>query len=165
MKLVAACFLAGILTAACVPTSFDATSGSVPTTTPAPSEPTINVDPFTTLTNDARSVESLNPLEVDTLLGMAAQGHADDMSINDYFSHTSQDGRTLGDRVSAVGYDYCWAGENIAYGYSSQASVFAAWMNSPGHRANILSSNATEYGLGHAADGNYWVMVLGRPGC
>ena len=99
------------------------------------------------------------------VLTIAAQTHANDMSDNSYFSHTDLEGGRVATRVTQTGYDWCWVGENIAYGYSTQASVFQAWMDSPGHKANMLSANPTEFGLGHASTGNYWVLVLAKPGC
>lgn len=122
-------------------------------------------DPFEGLLTTARAAVSLNPLAVEDRLTVAAQAHAEDMSANDYFSHTDLNGGSVADRVTASGYDWCWVGENIAYGYTTQTNVFNAWMDSPGHRANMLSASPTEFGLGHASDGNYWVMVLGKPGC
>lgn len=120
---------------------------------------------FKALMNGARVSNSLGPLTTDTRLTNAAQGHADDMSIRGYFSHTSPEGKTVGDRIHAQGYNYCWAGENIAMGYATPADAFAAWMASPGHKANMLSSQAQEFGLGHAPSGQYWVLVLAKPGC
>jgi uncharacterized protein YkwD len=114
--------------------------------------------------NTARAGPGLNPLAYSTQLGAAAQGHADDMSINGFFSHVGSNGSTLGQRVSAQGYGFCWAAENIAQGQPSNAATFTAWMNSPPHRANILSSQPTQFGLG-VAPGNTRVLVLARPGC
>jgi uncharacterized protein YkwD len=122
-------------------------------------------DPFKGLINTARSAVSLSPLAAEQRLTIAAQTHANDMSDNSYFSHTDLDGGSVATRVTETGYDWCWVGENIAYGYSTQASVFQAWMDSPGHKANMLSANPTEFGLGHASTGNYWVLVLAKPGC
>jgi uncharacterized protein YkwD len=122
-------------------------------------------DPFVDLLTTARAAVSLQPLATEQRLTIAAQAHAEDMSDNNYFSHTDNSGGSVADRVDDTGYDWCWVGENIAYGYSTQGSVFQAWMNSPGHKANMLSANPTEFGLGHAPSGNYWVMVLAKPGC
>ena len=155
--------MAAMLTA-CMGTSLPgggiASSG---TTYPAVTAPS----PFTSLMNNARSAASRGPLVVNSRLTAAAQAHADDMSINDYFSHTSMDGRSMGDRIRATGYSYCWAAENIAAGQSSQTAVFNDWMASSGHKANMLSAKAKEFGLGHATGGSYgdyWVLNLGNPG-
>ena len=120
---------------------------------------------FAGLLNAERSSHALGPLANEARLATAAQGHADDMSIRGYFSHVSANGDTLGDRISATGYNFCWAGENIAQGYATPAAVFSAWMNSQGHRDNMLSALPSEFGLGHAPSGNYWVLVLAQPGC
>jgi len=147
-----------------------ACSGAAPpasTNTPpglAPAPPSGFADPFANLMNTERGNLALGPLSQDAKLAQAAQGHATDMSINSYFSHTSLDGRKMSDRIAATGYDYCWAGENIAQGHPSQSAVFSAWMNSAGHRANMMSSQATEFGLARAP-GNYWVLLVARPGC
>jgi len=137
-------------------------SGGISPTVPAP-VPGF-ADPFQNLLNAERANQARGPLSQDTRLANAAQGHAYDMSINSFFSHTSSDGRTLGNRISATGYNYCWAGENIAQGQNSQAAVFSAWMNSAPHRANMMSGQPTEFGFAQAP-GNYWVLVLARPGC
>ncbi len=162
MRFLPFALLAVLFLQACMGSAPPIGSGAAPALSPPP--PAGFADPFQSLLNSERGSNSLGPLTQDTRLGQAAQGHATDMSINNYFSHTSQDGRTLGDRVSATGYRYCWAGENIAQGHPSQSAVFTAWMNSSGHRANMLSGQATQFGLAHAP-GNYWVLVLGRPGC
>ena len=82
-------------------------------------------------------------------------------------SHTGTDGSNPGDRIARAGYRFSAWGENVAIGYPDAASVMDGWMNSPGHRANILSGNVTEIGIGlaYAADGTpYWTMDLARPG-
>ncbi len=112
--------------------------------------------------NNARKGPGLNPLSYNAKLAAAAQAHANDMSTNGFFDHVGSDGSTFGQRIRAQGYNYAWAGENIAWGYASEAALFAAWMNSPGHRANILSAEPTEFGLA-LAPGNYWVLELARP--
>ncbi len=119
---------------------------------------------FQSQMNTARAGPGLNPLAYSTQLGGAAQGHADDMSINGFFSHVGSDGSTVGQRVRAQGYGFCWVGENIAQGQPSNAATFTAWMNSAPHRAIILSSEPTQFGLG-VAPGNTRVLVLARPGC
>jgi len=81
-------------------------------------------------------------------------------------SHTGGDGSTLAVRIDRIGYSWSRLGENVAYGFPDAASVVAAWMTSPGHRANILSVN-TQFGLGIAlgVDGlPYWTQVFGTPG-
>ncbi len=103
-------------------------------------------------------------------LTQAATAHSQDMAAKNYFSHTSQDGRTPGARITAAGYAWSAFGENIAAGQTSVDSVMAAWMASPGHCANIMSPNPTEIGVacvdGSAGDtySTYWTMDLARPG-
>jgi uncharacterized protein YkwD len=102
------------------------------------------------------------PLRVDDRLVAAAQGHSADMAARDYFSHTSPEGLGPGDRTAAQGY-LQWSGENIAMGYPTAAAVVAGWMNSDGHRANILNCNSVAIGVGAADsdDGIYWTQVFG----
>ncbi|MEE9428767.1 MAG: CAP domain-containing protein [Paracoccaceae bacterium] len=140
------------------------TEGPIGGGLPPPGAP----DPFPTFTgllNGARTPIGLNPLTISAPLMATAQGHADDMSSNGFFSHTGTGGSTLGTRLTAQSYNYCWAGENIAQGHSTNSATFTAWMNSPGHQANMLSSQPTEFGLALAPAGNYRVLVLARPGC
>jgi uncharacterized protein YkwD len=111
------------------------------------------------LVNEERAAESLPPLAWDASLALAAQAHAEDMVANGYFSHDSPDGRTFADRVRETDYPGAPTGENIAAGYPSPAAVVEGWMNSPGHRANILSGRSTELGVGLAE--RHWVQVFG----
>ncbi len=94
------------------------------------------------------------------LLEKAATNHSADMNTNDYFSHTSKDGRTLGQRVTAVGYVWRGLGENIAKGYANEEAVIQGWKNSAGHCENIMSVDMKEMGLGKSGD--YWTQVLGK---
>ena len=119
---------------------------------------------FGTLISRERSRRGLGKLQVSSKLSAAAQAHANDMSRRGFFSHTSSDGRTIGQRVAATGYGHCWVSENISWNRSTEAEAFARWMASPGHRRNMLARDPTEYGLA-VAPGNYRVLVLGRPGC
>lgn len=114
--------------------------------------------------NAERSAKGLSRVDSSGRLTKAAQGHANDMSATGQFSHRSSDGRQLGDRVRGQGYGYCVLAENIAQGQRDVSDVVRVWMASPGHRRNILNPQVTEFGLGRAA-GNYWVLVLARPGC
>nr|MDN5934384.1 CAP domain-containing protein [Pseudonocardia sp.] len=112
------------------------------------------------LTNAERTDAGCDPLDTDPRLAAAAQGHAEDMSRNGYFDHVSQDGRRFDDRINARGYPSP-GGENIAQGQESAAEVVAAWMNSPGHRRNILDCEFTAIGVGFDDDGDYWVQNFG----
>lgn len=102
-------------------------------------------------------------LAADARLARAAQAHAADMVANSYFSHTGADGSSVGDRVKRQGYGFCFVAENIAQGQKTAASALAGWKGSAGHRKNMLSEFATQFGMAQA--GETWVMVLGKPGC
>lgn len=111
-----------------------------------------------TLTNQERAKEGLKPLATDAKLMDAAREKSTDMRTGKYFSHTSP---TLGspfDRMKALGIDYRAAAENIAMGQTSAEEVVKAWMNSPGHRANIMNGNFTHIGIGYDAQGHYWTQ-------
>ena len=120
------------------------------------------------LTNQERQSAGLPPLAVNAQLVLAAQIHADNMARLDQLSHElpSTSLPTPEDRLSFVGYSYSSWGENIAYNYPDAAAVVAGWMASPGHRANILSPNYTEIGVGVALNSRgepYYCLVFGRP--
>jgi Cysteine-rich secretory protein family len=120
-------------------------------------------------TNNDRKIADLTGLTVNPLLQEAAQDKADDMASKSYFAHTSPDGKTPWYWFDQVGYNYKYAGENLAIDFSESADVETAWMNSPEHRANILDGNFTEIGMA-TADGfyeghptTYVVELFGRP--
>ena len=124
------------------------------------------------LTNIERANAGLQPLTLDLQLVDAAQDHSNDMAQDDFFSHTGADGSTVGSRVTDTGYQYSTVGENIAAGQTTAAEVVEGWMNSPGHRANILNGNFTEIGIGYEYLANdtgsvnynhYWTQVFGTP--
>ncbi|MGW0659048.1 CAP domain-containing protein [Streptodolium elevatio] len=109
------------------------------------------------LANVERAKNGCGPLSEDPELKAAALGHSQDMAARDYFSHTGQDGRSAGDRITAAGYSWSTWGENIARGQQTPESVMEAWMNSPGHRANILNCSFKDLGVGvHIASGGPW---------
>lgn len=111
-------------------------------------------------TNAQRAAAGCAPLRSDGQLARAAQAHARDMANGGYFSHDSRDGRSFADRILAAGYPGP-GGENIAYGQSSPDEVVRDWMDSPGHRENILNCEFTTLGVGYDPDGNYWVQDFG----
>lgn len=120
------------------------------------------------LINQARSGEGLPALTNQSQLTSAARIHSDDMACNNFFSHTSPTTGSPFDRITAAGYSYSWAGENIGAGYPTPADVVSAWLNSAGHRANILNTNYTHIGIGYAAwpdsdYGVYWTAVFAAP--
>jgi uncharacterized YkwD family protein len=115
-----------------------------------------------TLVNQERAKQGLAPLtNNNTQLSNVARTKSKDMADNNYFSHTSPTYGSPFDMMKQFGITYSAAGENIAMGQPTAASVMTAWMNSPGHRANILSANFTEIGVGIAKDSSgaiYWTQ-------
>ncbi|TFE03285.1 CAP domain-containing protein [Jeotgalibacillus sp. R-1-5s-1] len=115
------------------------------------------------LTNQEREKAGLAPLSVDQTLAKTAKEKSLDMQRNNYFSHTSPTYGSPFDMMKQFGVQYRSAGENIAMGQRTPEEVVKAWMNSPGHRQNILSSSYTHIGVGHAENGNYWTqMFIGK---
>ena len=106
-----------------------------------------------TLTNAERAKQGLAPLQADTKLMAAAREKSEDMQKNNYFSHTSPTFGSPFDRLKALGISYKAAGENIAKGQRTPAQVVQAWMDSPGHRANILNDKYTHLGVGFVENG------------
>lgn len=100
------------------------------------------------LANDARVQNGLSELTPNALLSKAAQNKANDMLAKQYFSHNTPDGATPWSFIKAVGYSYTTAGENLAIDFTEAENIQSAWMNSPGHRANILNKNFQEIGIG-----------------
>ena len=112
------------------------------------------------LVNVERSKAGLSPLEYDWELSRVARYKSQDMSDLGYFSHTSPTYGSPFQMMKSFGISYRSAGENIARGYTTPASVVEGWMNSQGHRANILNSSFTEIGVGYVANGNYWTQMF-----
>jgi len=142
-------------------------TGCVTTTAPtaAPSIPASSVTApagsMTFLMNQARGAQGLSGVVENARLSRAAALHAQDMVAQDYFSHTGANGSRFTQRAQAAGYG-CAIAENIAFGQMSEAEVMQSWMDSAGHRRNILLSNAREFGIGRS--GTMWVMMIGS-GC
>jgi uncharacterized protein YkwD len=114
--------------------------------------------------NSVRAQFGKPPVAYNKRLEKAAKVHARDMQRNGVRSHTGSNGTQLQHRVAKSGYRYCFAAENIGWGQKSMQNVMQAWMNSSGHRANMLSGKARDIGIAQTDDG-IWVMVLGRDGC
>jgi uncharacterized protein YkwD len=112
---------------------------------------------------DGETMPPVGPLARDVLLELAARNHSLDMAENDYFSHDSLDGRTLGDRVAEVGFESTFVGENIAMSYDTVEAVMAGWMSSPGHCRNIMTAGYTVLGVGVARPSGvpYWTQDFG----
>lgn len=116
------------------------------------------------LTNAERAKAGCSALRLDQTLNRVADGHSEDMAARDYFSHNDPEGNGPGVRIDAAGYQGRGWGENIAAGYRSAAAVVEGWMNSDGHRRNILNCNFNELGVGYAEGGSYgvyWTQVFG----
>jgi uncharacterized protein YkwD len=158
----------------------ETTTSKAPTTTTRPAttaKPTTTKAPTTTassggggnqaveqrvieLTNDARRQAGCPALAHNDKLRLAAYLHSKDMSDNDYFSHTGLDGSSPWERMARQGYSG-GAAENIAWGYRTPEAVVQGWMNSSGHRANILNCSLTEIGVGF--HNYYWTQNFGIP--
>ena len=126
------------------------------------------------LVNIERANVGLDSLSIDSQLDQAANLHTDEMVQADQMSHQLPGEASLGDRVSATGYDWTRLGENVAAGYTTPEAVVAGWMNSTGHRENILNPEFTHLGVGYEnAPDNitgtpenpdfdvYWTQVFG----
>jgi uncharacterized YkwD family protein len=115
------------------------------------------------LTNQERAKYGLAALKVDTALSQVAREKSLDMNKNGYFSHTSPTYGSPFDMMKQFGISYQYAGENIAMGQRTPEEVVQAWMNSEGHRKNILSANFNYIGVGYVEQGNYWTqMFIGK---
>lgn len=112
------------------------------------------------LVNAERSKAGLAPLTQDWQLSRVARYKSQDMKDLGYFSHTSPTYGSPFEMMKSFGITYRTAGENIAKGYSTPEAVVKAWMNSPGHRANILNSSYTHLGVGYVAQGSYWTQMF-----
>jgi uncharacterized protein YkwD len=165
------------------PTASPTTPPATPTvrpTTPAPAPTTTTAPPtggsqtqqyqaeVIRLVNVERSKAGCQALTANSALTKAAQAHAQDMLSHNYFSHNSQDGTSPFTRMTAAGYRWSSAAENIAAGQHTPADVMTSWMNSSGHRANILNCGLKNIGVGYAAGsgatyGQYWVQDFGTP--
>ncbi|MBM7440359.1 sigma-70 family RNA polymerase sigma factor [Streptomyces sp. HB132] len=112
------------------------------------------------LVNTERAKEGCGPVSGNSALAKAASSHSADMVARDYFSHTSPDGTDPGTRITAAGYRWSTYGENIAKGQRTAESVMDAWMNSEGHRANILNCDFKEIGIGRvdSSGGPVWTQ-------
>ncbi|WP_064091316.1 CAP domain-containing protein [Rossellomorea aquimaris] len=110
------------------------------------------------LTNQERAKQGLPALKVDTELSKVAKEKSRDMQANNYFSHDSPTYGSPFDMMKQFGIQYSSAGENIAMGQPTPEEVVNAWMNSEGHRKNILSSNYTHIGVGYVENGHYWTQ-------
>ena len=112
------------------------------------------------LVNEIRAENGLKVLTYDWELARVARYKSQDMKDNKYFSHTSPVYGTPFQMIKNFGISYRSAGENIAKGYATPQAVVNGWMNSSGHRANILNANYTHIGVGYVSGGNYWTQMF-----
>lgn len=115
--------------------------------------------------NAERKKAGLDPLKPNPKLAAAARAHAANMAKQDKLDH-DLDGKTPSDRVTTAGYVWSRTGENIGWNYPTPKAAVAGWMDSPPHKANILSTDYTEIGIGVAKNAKgerYWVQVFGTP--
>lgn len=132
-----------------------------PTPQPAPGETNAKL---VEAHNKAREAQGLAPLVQSPALTKAAQIHSDDMARTGRMSHTGSDGSSPFQRMEQAGYRYGYAGENVAAGQADVSAVMQAWMNSSGHRSNILSRNYKDLGVAVAYGRNgqpYWTATFG----
>lgn len=106
------------------------------------------------------------PLQLNALLTVAAQGHAEDMAAHSFFDHIAPDGSGPADRATRAGYDWSMIGENIARGQDSPRAAVQGWTDSDDHCTNMMNGNFTELGVGYAISNDntkYWVQLFGKP--
>ncbi|GAB3848144.1 hypothetical protein GCM10029963_30670 [Micromonospora andamanensis] len=116
------------------------------------------------LVNAERAKAGCDALSIDDKLMTAAQRHSQDQADHRNMSHTGSDGSDPGERIDRVNYSWRTYGENVAWNQRTPAAVMDAWMNSDGHRANILNCSFTEIGVGVAnSNGPYWTQVFAAP--
>lgn len=128
----------------------------------------VETPPVLALLNGFRAGNGLAPLVRNTVLDAAAENQALAMGRADRMSHSLGFGDSLPRRAAAVGYEWETIAENLGMGYRTLEAAFAGWRGSPGHRANLLKTNATEFGIAHvwreeSRYHDYWCLVLGAP--
>lgn len=128
-----------------------------------PNKPsTMNPDQIIEAHNAYRQSKGLSPLIKNDLLNQIALNHSNDMAAHHLMSHLGSDFSTPFIRMNRVGYNFSYAGENIAAGYNYLDDVMNAWKKSPGHNSNILNENFTDIGV--AVVDNYWTVDFGSLG-
>lgn len=139
-----------------VPSSSNGNSSTVSST--KPSDSLTFEERVVELVNQERAKVGLKALKMNLKLSDVARVKSQDMHDKNYFSHTSPTYGSPFDMMKQFGITYRTAGENIAMGYRTPEAVMEGWMNSPGHKANILNSSYTEIGVGYVASGSYWTQ-------
>ncbi|MEV7611939.1 CAP domain-containing protein [Streptomyces sp. NPDC089799] len=151
------------------PTKKPTRKPTAPAPTPTPTKPTATapapvtgpVAEVVALVNKERAKVGCPSLAVNAKLMTAAQNHSKDMAAHGNMSHTGSDGSDPGTRITRAGYLWSTYGENVAYGYATPQQVMTGWMNSPGHRQNILNCSFKEIGVGLAQPNSYWTQDFG----
>ncbi|MGA4686252.1 CAP domain-containing protein [Micromonospora sp. AB353] len=138
--------------------------GSTSTKATATSGLSAELQKVVTIVNQERAKAGCKALTVNAKLNLAAQRHSQDQADHRKMDHTGSDGSQPWDRVKAAGYSYRMVGENVAWNYQTPAAVMEGWMNSEGHRKNILNCSYTQIGVGVArSNGPYWTQVFATP--
>ena len=148
---------AGVLARGCAP---------APPPPPPVSAPLPVGAEVTQLVNQARAQAGLAPVTGHGALSCAANGQSADQATRGLMTHTGSNGSNAGARMLYCGFRWSTWGENVAYGQTSAQQVMTAWLNSPGHRANILNPRFTHIGVGAVAQANgtiFWTMDLAAP--
>jgi uncharacterized protein YkwD len=142
----------------------DAGTVPIPPDVPSGTERALALQVFD-LVNRERVAHDLPPLEWDEDVAQVAYEHSYDMDVRDYFSHTTPEGLSPGQRATAAGIEWTAYGENIAYGQPTPEAVMEAWMDSEGHRENILGTWYTRIGIGVqvAPGGPWWTQNFYSP--
>lgn len=146
------------------PTRTTAPPNSSTATTPANGDVSEDAAEVVRLANVERAKAGCAALSIDDKLMTAAQRHSQDQADNKKMSHDGSNGSDPGERINDAGYQWSTYGENVAWNQQSPAAVMQAWMNSDGHRKNILNCSFTEIGVGIAdSNGPYWTQVFAAP--
>jgi uncharacterized protein YkwD len=145
-------------------TESTATTATAPARSATASPAVTPAQQVVSLVNEERAAAGCGPLAVDSKLTTAAERHSEDQAAHQNMSHTGSDGSSLKDRVDRVGYEWHTLGENVAYGQTTPAQVMDDWMDSTGHRRNILNCEFEDIGVGVARDVDgrlAWTQVFG----
>jgi hypothetical protein len=120
-----------------------------------------DADDVLQIVNQQRSANGLSPVRLSDVLNRISVEHSQDMRRMNSMTHSGSDGSSPGDRARRAGYQFSKFSENVAEGFNSAQSVVEGWLNSAGHRRNILDSAVTEMGVGRS--GNFWTQNFGNP--
>ena len=124
-------------------------------------EPNISERTIFELVNKERIKNNIAPLTFNNKLTQSAINKVKDLVENNYFDHSSEDGKTFSSWIKESGYEYSFIGENLAKDFYNNESIIKAWLKSPGHKENILNRDFTETGI--AVYDNVVVQIFGRP--